>query len=138
MTGFQIEALNADQDRKSFASGSEPLDRYFREFATQDAKRWISNCFVGLDGNRTVAGYYIFAASSLPISELPDDLVKRLPCYPLLPAALIGRPALIGRRMSSYATTPSLRRPFGAGAASTVFAFRPSPIFTARALRCSE
>lgn len=94
MTGFRIEALSPTHDRKSFASGSEPLDRYFREFATQDAKRRISNCFVALDAGGTVAGYYTFAATSLPVTEIPDDQAKRLPRYPLLPAGLIGRLAV--------------------------------------------
>jgi GNAT superfamily N-acetyltransferase len=94
VTEFRIEALNSAHDRKSFASGTEPLDRYLREFATQDVKRRISNCFVALDGDGTVAGYYTFAATSLPLTEIPEDQAERLPRYPLLPAALIGRLAV--------------------------------------------
>jgi ribosomal protein S18 acetylase RimI-like enzyme len=91
---FRVEALSAAHNRKGFASGSEPLDRYFREQVSQDVKRRVSNCFVALDDLGVVAGYYTFAATSLPMTELSADELKRLPRYPLLPAGLIGRLAI--------------------------------------------
>jgi ribosomal protein S18 acetylase RimI-like enzyme len=92
--GFRFEALTSAHDRKSFSCGVEPLDRYLRELVTQDIKRRISNCFVALDDQGAVAGYYTFAATSLPLTELPADMTKRLPRYPLVPAGLIGRLAV--------------------------------------------
>jgi len=91
---FDIVALNAAHDRKRFSSGSEPLDRYLRELATQDMKRKVSNCFVALDADGVIAGYFTFAATGLPLGELPPADTKRLPRYPLLPAALLGRLAV--------------------------------------------
>jgi ribosomal protein S18 acetylase RimI-like enzyme len=92
--GFSIEALNSGHNRTGFSSGVEPLDRYFRELVTQDIKRRLSNCFVALDAVGVVAGYYIFAAASLPLTELSADEKHRLPRYALLPAGLIGRLAV--------------------------------------------
>ena len=91
---FIIEALDAKHDRRSFNCGVEPLDTYFQERVTQDIKRRISNCFVICAENGAIAGYYTFAATSLPLNDLTDDLKKRLPRYPLVPAALIGRLAV--------------------------------------------
>ncbi len=91
---FEIVGLTAAHDRKRFSSGSEPLDRYLRELATQDMKRRVSNCFVAIDGEGSIAGYYTFAATGLPLGELPPDEAKRLPRYPLVPAALLGRLAV--------------------------------------------
>jgi ribosomal protein S18 acetylase RimI-like enzyme len=91
---FRIEALASQHDRKGFSCDSEPLDAYFRERVTQDIKRRVSNCFVALDDLGVIAGYYTFAATSLPLTELTDDERKRLPRYPLLPAGLIGRLAV--------------------------------------------
>jgi hypothetical protein len=71
--GFSIEALNSAHNRKGrkgFSSGVEPLDRYFRELVMQDVKRRVSNCFVVLDGAGAIAGYYTFAAASLPLYQL--------------------------------------------------------------------
>jgi ribosomal protein S18 acetylase RimI-like enzyme len=92
--GFRIEALSPAHDRKSFSCGVEPLDAYFRERVSQDIKRRVSNCFVMRDGAGAIAGYYTFAATSLPLTELTDEEKKRLPRYPLLPAGLIGRLAI--------------------------------------------
>ncbi len=89
-----IEPLGPQHDRKAFHCGVEPLDRYLREFAAQDAKRRVSNCFVAARDGGEIAGYYTFAAASIPVADLPADLTKRLPRYPLLPAGLIGRLAV--------------------------------------------
>jgi ribosomal protein S18 acetylase RimI-like enzyme len=72
----------------------EPLDRYLRELAKQDIKRRVSNCFVALDDDDVIAGYYTFAATSLPLTELSAEETKQLPRYALLPAGLIGRLAV--------------------------------------------
>ena len=37
----QIAQLSAEHDRADFCSGSEPLDRYLRERANQDFKRYV-------------------------------------------------------------------------------------------------
>ena len=92
--GFEIRALSGEHDRRGFASGSEPLDRYFREFATQDVMRRLSNCFVAVADTGVIAGYYTFAATGVPLSELPAEEARRLPRYPLVPAGLIGRLAV--------------------------------------------
>jgi len=92
--GFSIEALSGTQVRTSFSSGVPELDRYFRELVSQDIKRRISNCFVALDAAAGLAAYYTLAATSLPLTELPPEITKRLPRYPLLPACLIGRLAV--------------------------------------------
>ncbi|ESQ78554.1 GNAT family N-acetyltransferase [Asticcacaulis sp. YBE204] len=91
---FRIEALSAAHDRQGFVCGSEPLDRYIRTQATQDVKRRISNVFVARDVDGAMAGFYTLAATSLPLTELPPEEIKRLPRYGLLPAALIGRLAI--------------------------------------------
>jgi ribosomal protein S18 acetylase RimI-like enzyme len=93
---IRIEPLGAQHDRKTFACGVEALDRYFREFVTQDVKRRVSNCFVAV-GQGEVVGYYTFAATGLALNELPPELAKKLPRYPLVPAALIGRLAISTR-----------------------------------------
>jgi ribosomal protein S18 acetylase RimI-like enzyme len=91
--GFRIERL-ASHDRTRFACGVPALDRYFRELATQDVRRRVSNCFVAVDATGQVAGYYTFAATSLPLGNLLRDQARRLPRYPAFPACLVGRLAV--------------------------------------------
>lgn len=101
MTGdFRIEPLAA-HDRSFFACGTAALDRYLREQASQDVKRLVASCFVAVDAaTQILAGYYTLAAASVAATDLPPELLKRLPRYPVLPAALIGRLA-VDRRFGS-------------------------------------
>jgi ribosomal protein S18 acetylase RimI-like enzyme len=91
---FTVDALRAQHDRAGFSCGVAALDRYFRELVSQDIRRRLSNCFVALDPAATVAGYYTFAATGLPLTELPAEQTGRLPRYPSVPAGLIGRLAV--------------------------------------------
>lgn len=92
---FRIEALAPDHDRAGFACGSEPLDKYLREQATQDMRRRTSACYVAIDEKtNTVAGYYTLAAGSVPLTDLSESMAKKLPRYPLVPVARIGRLAV--------------------------------------------
>lgn len=124
MTGsVVIEPLNSTHDRKSFYCGVVVLDRYLREQASQDVKRRVSNCFVACAaGDSAVVAYYTLAASSIPLTDLPEAETKRLPRYPLLPATLIGRLAVDnrhrGRQFGSVLLADALRRGIQAAPAS--------------------
>ncbi len=92
---FLIEALASHHDRRSFSSGVVPLDRYFREQVTQDIRRRATGCFVAVESAAAkIAGYYTLSASDIPLAQLPDDLVRRLPRYPAVPVARLGRLAV--------------------------------------------
>jgi ribosomal protein S18 acetylase RimI-like enzyme len=92
---FHIEPLSGEHDRSKFLSGSDALDRYFREQASQDIKRRIATCFVAVgDDSHEVAGYYTLAASSVAMSAFTPEIVKKLPRYPVVPAVLLGRLAV--------------------------------------------
>lgn len=91
---FRIALLNAEHDRTAFNSGSKPLDIYLRQQVTQDSRRRITACFVALDVDNRIAGYYTLASASLLLSELPADIGKKLPRYPSVPAVRLGRLAV--------------------------------------------
>lgn len=92
--GFIVEPLGA-HDRSAFSCGTATLDRYLRERASQDVRRLVASCFVIVEtATDTVAGYYTLAATSVPANDLPAEVLKRLPRYPVLPAALVGRLAV--------------------------------------------
>src|SRR6185437_16052296 len=95
---FTIEPLAAIHDRSGFACASAPLDCYFREQASQDIKRRVATCFVAVDlKKRDVAGFYTLTAASVVLDALAPELVKKLPRYPVVPAALLGRLAIATR-----------------------------------------
>ena len=91
---FVIELL-ANHEREKFASGSGPLDRYWKSQVTQDVRRHVTNCFVAVEVETgIIAGYYTLAAASIPTPDLPEVVIKRLPRYPSLPAIRVGRLAI--------------------------------------------
>jgi len=91
---FVIEALGA-HERSGFSCGAPALDHYLKTQAGQDMKKLVASCFVLVEkATDTVAGYYTLSASSIPAKDLPEKTLKRLPRYPILPAALIGRLAV--------------------------------------------
>lgn len=92
---FRIEALTPHHDRSAFDCGAEPLNRYFRQQVTQDARRRVTACFVAVEqGRGGVAGYYTVASSSVPLTDLPEEVTKKLPRYPSVPAVRMGRLAV--------------------------------------------
>lgn len=94
---FRLEPL-AEHDRAGFACGEPALDRYFQTQVTQDARRRVSNCFVAVESTSgEVAAYYTLAAASIALTDLPAEVTKRLPRYPTVPAARIGRLAVAER-----------------------------------------
>ena len=92
---FRIEALTSQHDRSTFDCGSEPLNRYFRQQVTQDARRRVTACFVAVEqGREVLASYYTVASSSVPLTDLPEEITKKLPRYPSVPAVRMGRLAV--------------------------------------------
>jgi hypothetical protein len=86
---FVIATLTSDHDRLAFSCGVDALNRYLQTQASQDIRRHIANCFVASPANTNiVAGYYTFSAASIPVVDLPEEQSRRLPRYPVMPAAL--------------------------------------------------
>ncbi|MBI4026959.1 MAG: GNAT family N-acetyltransferase [Verrucomicrobia bacterium] len=90
---FRFEPLASNHDRESFACGEPALDDYLKTRAKQDARRYIAASFVMVDeaDSKTIAGYYTLSAYAVDVSEFPDEVTKKMPKYPKLPAMLIGR-----------------------------------------------
>jgi GNAT superfamily N-acetyltransferase len=92
--GPRVEVLGVQHDRWGFESGVEPLDRYFRTQAGQDARKNLAAPFVLLLEDGSLAGYYTLSSTALKLPELPETLARKLPRYPLVPATLLGRLAI--------------------------------------------
>jgi GNAT superfamily N-acetyltransferase len=91
---LRVEPLGSHHDRASFVSGAEPLDRYVRSQAGQDARKNMAAPFVLVLSHGTIGGYYTLSATAVKLSDLPDQTARRLPRYPLVPATLLGRLAV--------------------------------------------
>ncbi len=92
---FRLEVLGPNHARDGFACGVDALDAYLSRQATQDVRRRATACYVAVEAmTNKVAGYYTLAAGGVPLTDLPDTLAKRLPRYPSVPVARVGRLAV--------------------------------------------
>lgn len=91
---FRVALLDGAHDRTGFDSGSQALNRYFRQQVSQDIRRRVTACFVALADAKRVAGYYTLASSSVLLADLPEAIGKKLPRYPSVPAVRMGRLAV--------------------------------------------
>lgn len=95
LTPEYIVPLEKGHDRSTFDCGNEDLNRYLKQQARQDAEKHVAVPFVLLEPERQVVrGFYTLSASIIPVEELPQDLMKKLPRYGHLPVTLLGRLAV--------------------------------------------
>jgi ribosomal protein S18 acetylase RimI-like enzyme len=94
MYQFDIEIL-AKHNRTGFLCGVDTLDKYFQEQVTQDVKRRAATCYVAVEAiSRQIAGFYTLSAASIPLTDIPEHLKKKMPRYPSVPVARLGRLAV--------------------------------------------
>src|ERR1043166_8788301 len=72
----------------------DALHRYFRTQAGQEARKNIAAPFVLVLPDGAIAGYYTLSSTAIKLTELPPDVARKLPRYPLVPATLLGRLAV--------------------------------------------
>jgi GNAT superfamily N-acetyltransferase len=110
-----VEALGANHDRTSFSCGVDALDRYFQKPVSQDIRRRVTACYGATEVlEAKVAGYYTLAAAGIPLADMPTELAKRLPRYPSVPVARLGRLAVDqayrGRKLGSALLWDAVQR----------------------------
>ncbi len=92
--GWQIVKLENYHDRLSFDCGEEALNHYLQKFAGQHIRNNLSRTFVALINNTSkILGFYTLSAGEINFNNLPSQLKKKFPKYPI-PIARIGRLAV--------------------------------------------
>lgn len=111
-----IEPLGDHHNREDFSCGNVSLNRYLKEQAGQDLRRACATSFV-LAPKRcdaSILGYYTLSSYGIDVGELPSDMAKKLPRYPLIPATLLGRLAVDrryqGQRVGEFLLMDALHR----------------------------
>jgi GNAT superfamily N-acetyltransferase len=96
MTGLIFDVLRLDgRDRSSFFCGTQALDDYFHRQIGQDERRGVSRAYLAVQAETgMIAGFYTIAASECLLDDLPPPLQRKLPRYPRVPSALVGRLAV--------------------------------------------
>lgn len=90
-----VVPFGRQHERAAFHCGTEVLDRYLQQQARQDADKRVAAPFVAISPpNNRVLGYYTLSASVLTITDLPEEMARKLPRYPQLRVTLLGRLAV--------------------------------------------
>lgn len=90
---YIIEPISKNHHRNNFSCGKPALDEYLYRFARQNDEKNIAKTFVAVDVQNNVVGYYSLCTASIEFEEIPEEVRKQLPNYPI-PAALIARLAV--------------------------------------------
>jgi hypothetical protein len=90
---YRFEPLTKQHDRLGFHCASPPLNSYLQQLARKDTERKVAASFVMVEemAPATIVGYYTLSAFTIEVAELPEEMQKKLPRYPRLPATLLGR-----------------------------------------------
>jgi GNAT superfamily N-acetyltransferase len=92
---FTFQLLDARHKRDAFSCGIEALDRYFYQRVTQDVRRRATACYLAVEvASGAIAGFYTLAGGAVLLSGMPSALAKKLPRYPDVPVARMGRLAV--------------------------------------------
>lgn len=120
-----IEPLGSQHDRSGFSCGQPKLDDWFRRRAGQDEKRNVARVFVATDDELRVVGFYSLSSCTLALTDLPEEIAKKLPRYDAIPAGLIGRLArdvrARGQGVGELLLADAVHRILGAGRSVAVF-----------------
>lgn len=113
-----VETLARAHDRGSFNCGCGPLDDYLHRRALQDQRRRASVCHVLVSPAEParIIGYYTLSSYTVRLAGLPAALSGKLPGYPDVPCALLGRlavdTAFRGRRHGEFLLLDAMHRCF--------------------------
>jgi len=116
--GFRLEPLRRDHARRKFRCGEEAVDDWLATKALQHQDKHLSATKVLIDEGDALAGFYTLATGQVDFSDLPAEVVKRLPRR-LLPVAILAwlgvHAAHQGRGLGRLLLAQALRDCFEAG-----------------------
>jgi len=81
---LRFESLNTECNRVDFDCGEEALNHYLKHFAHQDMSRELARTFILKQKNDyEILGYYTLSSGAVDVKDLPANLLKKLPKYPI-------------------------------------------------------
>lgn len=112
---YVIARLDKTHNKNEFNCGIDALNQYLKTQASQDIKKNVAVTYVlSQQGSETVLGYFTLSSIGIFSGELPDEVARRLPRYPVLPGILLGRLAIDekirGNGIGTYLLIDALKR----------------------------
>lgn len=88
---MEISILDKTHNRKNFECEEKSLTDYIQKQVSQDIKKKLAICFVALDVENNVKGYYTLSSQSLGRELIPEKYLKKVPENYNAPVILLGR-----------------------------------------------
>ena len=112
---YVIANLEKKHNKNEFKCGIDALDVYLKAHAGQDIKKNVAVTYVlTAHDSDHVLGFYTLSSMGIIPGELPDEITRRLPRYPILPGVLLGRLAVDenchGKKLGVYLLMDALKR----------------------------
>ena len=88
---MKIQLLDNTHNRKNFTCEEDSLTEYIKTQVRQDIRKRLATCFVAIDNQRNVIGYYTLTSESLGREIIPIKYLKQVPKNYNAPVILLGR-----------------------------------------------
>lgn len=88
---MKIILLEKSHIRKQFNCEEPSLTNYIRKQVSQDIRKRLATCFVALNEDNHVIGYYTLSSESLGRDLIPEKYIDKVPANYNAPVILLGR-----------------------------------------------
>jgi predicted GNAT family N-acyltransferase len=88
---LEIFILDKTHNRNAFECEEQQLTDYIKKQVSQDIKKKLAVCFVAIDSDNNVIGYYTLSSESLGREQIPDKYLRKVPQNYNAPVILLGR-----------------------------------------------
>ncbi len=88
---MKIQLLEKTHNRKDFTCEEDSLTEYLKKQVNQDIHKKLAICFVAVDNEQNVIGYYTLTSESLGRDLIPGKYLKQVPKNYNAPVILLGR-----------------------------------------------
>jgi len=110
---LKILPYNRNYKREKFDCGKQTLNNYVQRNVTKDVNAGVCTCFVIVNDENCVIGYYTLSTESIPKSDAPIEFLKKIK-YQYIPVILLGRLAIdkneFGKGYGKFLLIDSLKR----------------------------
>ena len=88
---MNIQLLDKTHNRKNFTCEEDSLTQYIKKQVSQDIRKRLATCFVAIDDQQNVIGYYTLSSESLGRELIPEKYLMQVPKNYNAPVILLGR-----------------------------------------------
>lgn len=94
MRNLTFTLLSMHHNKNHFDCGIPGLNHYLARYTGQENRERFTKCYAAADNDNNVVGFYTLSSYAVNINALATTVSEKLPRYPTVPTALLGRLAV--------------------------------------------